>query len=334
MEISIIVPTRNIEKYIARSLESIKAQTFKDWECVIVDDASDDTTPQICRSFAEDDERFRIVSLSEASGVAIARNTGIREAKGRFVVFVDSDDWVEENYLQTLHDLITSHDVDMAQCGFFIEKKRHTYEVSGVDATTILNREEALFELLHNGKVHSALWSKIFKREKISPSMPRHKTYEDMYAMTEWIDNMDKIILDPGLIYHYRQRKSSIINSNFAQNKIDYLNACKFRGDFISNLFPEKFNDEQKNAFLIKHAVNTAKMIARHEKYQSKRRKCILEISDFIKPLPLKPHETLSKKTVKRARMIKKRPLYFLFTLNLLEKFNVRSKAKKDDMFE
>lgn len=334
MEISVILPSHNIEKYIATSLDSIRLQTFKDWECVIVDDGSTDSTIDICQSFVDKDPRFRILKIEKPSGVAQARNIGIQNAKGKYIVFVDSDDWVEPDYLQTLHSLITDNDVDMVQCGFFIEKKAHTYRENPVTENTFLSKDEALWEAFNNGKVHSALWSKIFKREVVEASMPEKKTYEDMYAVTSWLNNMQRILLAPQIIYHYRQRKSSIINSNFARNKLDYLNACIFRSQFMQSLYPDTFDESKKTAYIHQHGVNTAKVIARNEGSYRKKKECILEISRILNTLPFPEEEGMRKKTLKRAKKLRNHPLLFLNSLSFLSLFNIRAFLKRKDLFE
>ena len=91
--VSIIVPTYNVEKYISQTLESILSQTFKDWELVITDDCSTDSTVELIKQFAVKDERIKLYILSHNSGAAIARNNSIDKASGRFIAFLDSDDW-------------------------------------------------------------------------------------------------------------------------------------------------------------------------------------------------------------------------------------------------
>ena len=101
--VSIIVPVYNVEKYIRRCLDSIKDQTFKDFECILIDDGSPDNCPVICDEYAKIDSRFIVIHQKNA-GVSAARNAGLDAAKGEWVCFVDSDDWVEENYLQELEN--------------------------------------------------------------------------------------------------------------------------------------------------------------------------------------------------------------------------------------
>jgi len=101
-KISIIVPVYQVEKYLRRCLDSIVAQTFTDWECILVDDGSPDNSGKICDEYAEIDNRFRVFH-QENAGVSAARNKGLDEAKGEWITFVDSDDYIEEDYLQSFN---------------------------------------------------------------------------------------------------------------------------------------------------------------------------------------------------------------------------------------
>ena len=101
-KISIIVPVYQVEKYLRRCLDSIVAQTFTDWECILVDDGSPDNSGKICDEYAEIDNRFRVFH-QENAGVSAARNKGLDVAKGEWITFVDSNDYIEEDYLQSFN---------------------------------------------------------------------------------------------------------------------------------------------------------------------------------------------------------------------------------------
>lgn len=124
-KISIIIPVYKVEKYLRRCLDSIVAQTFTDWECILIDDGSPDNSGKICDEYAANDERFRVFH-QENQGVSAARNKGLDEAKGEWIGFVDSDDWVENIYLSLLYDTAQSKDADMIITGSILtdgEKK-------------------------------------------------------------------------------------------------------------------------------------------------------------------------------------------------------------------
>ena len=114
--ISIIVPIYNVENYLAECLDSLLKQTYTDWQAILVDDASTDHSLAIARQYAERDNRFRVKHLPTNGGLSVARNEGLKEANGEWVTFVDSDDWLQPEFLATL--LSCSVDADIVQSGY------------------------------------------------------------------------------------------------------------------------------------------------------------------------------------------------------------------------
>ena len=101
MKFSVVVPIYNVEKYLNKCVESILNQTYKDFELILVDDGSPDHCPEICDEYAERDARVRVIH-KENEGLVAARNTGIKEAKGEYICYVDGDDWIANNLLETV----------------------------------------------------------------------------------------------------------------------------------------------------------------------------------------------------------------------------------------
>lgn len=117
--VSIIVPVYNVEKYLRICLDSILAQTFTDWECILVDDGSTDKSGEICDEFVQRDPRFRSFHKRNG-GVSSARNMGLAEVRGEWVTFMDSDDWVESYFLSTITSYIKNDNWDCVKWGYFI----------------------------------------------------------------------------------------------------------------------------------------------------------------------------------------------------------------------
>ncbi len=115
-QISIIVPIYKVEKYLRRCLDSIINQTFTDWECILIDDGSPDNSGKICDEYAEQDERFMVIHQKN-QGVSVARNMGLDTAKGEWITFVDSDDWVDEKYLALLYENAKQKNADVVITG-------------------------------------------------------------------------------------------------------------------------------------------------------------------------------------------------------------------------
>ncbi|MBP3763634.1 MAG: glycosyltransferase family 2 protein [Bacteroidales bacterium] len=133
MTFSVIIPAYNASRYIERCIESVKTQVFTDFECIIVNDGSTDSTLEVCRPLIANDSRFILID-SENEGVSSARNKGLERALGEYVLFVDADDWVEPSWLQELS--LQCHGVDIVQFDFFeagIDTKKELHIDSNVD---------------------------------------------------------------------------------------------------------------------------------------------------------------------------------------------------------
>ena len=126
--ITIIIPVYNGEKNIERCLKSIQEQTFIDFEAIIINDGSIDNTEYFVKRIIKNDKRFKLISLKNC-GVSNARNQGLNKAKGNYVMFVDSDDWLEKNALQVLYDKMIKNKCDVVKCGY-----KKTYPKKSIDA--------------------------------------------------------------------------------------------------------------------------------------------------------------------------------------------------------
>ena len=169
-KISIIVPVYKAEKYLRRCLDSIIAQTFTDWECILIDDGSPDNSGKICDEYAASDKRFRVIH-QENQGVSAARQKGLDNCIGEYVIHTDPDDWVEKDFLNKMFERAQLTDADMVMCDFNRIYKDKTILYS--QKPTSFDCEDIINDLL-NGKLWGITWNKLIKREcivkYISPS--------------------------------------------------------------------------------------------------------------------------------------------------------------------
>ena len=140
-KISIIIPMYNAEKYIARCLESVINQSFNDIEIIIVNDGSTDKSLEICRKYAEVDERIVILN-KENNGVSVARNQGMNVATGEYVMFVDSDDWIDESMCQDLYKRISECNADICFCNNIKEYGNKSEYIDFGDSKDVINLDE------------------------------------------------------------------------------------------------------------------------------------------------------------------------------------------------
>ena len=166
-KISIIVPVYNVEKYLRRCVDSILAQTFTDFELILVDDGSKDNSGAVCAEYAEKNSRV-IVIHKENGGVSSARNAGLERANGTYIMFCDSDDFVTQSWTQKLYQLISKDEVDLAVCRYRKVSSgdmSHSYEPIMPPSCTIMQRCQC-FDIWRMGIMQS-VWNKIFKRSII-----------------------------------------------------------------------------------------------------------------------------------------------------------------------
>lgn len=228
-KISVVVPIYNVEKYLDKCIESILGQTFSDFELILVDDGSPDRCPQMCDDWAEKDERIRVIH-KENGGVVDARNRGIAQAIGEYTAFVDSDDWVEPEFLQTLYCEITKQNADMVQCAYQRVSPGEVRTFSGEPITLDREKIETLLlpeiaadklKLLNN-----SLCNKLYRTELLKKTIylldKRILMGEDFlqnFAVAGYCRKI--VVLDTKPLYNYRFNEGSATSCYRVQYKFE-----------------------------------------------------------------------------------------------------------------
>lgn len=227
MKISVIVPVYKVENYLRRCIDSILAQTYRDFELILVDDGSPDSCGMICDEYAADDNRVSVIH-KENGGLSDARNAGLDVASGEYVLFVDSDDYIEETLLETVAPLLTSEDV-LVGFNFYVENEIQNKSVKSrgrVSRMTFENSYDRLHficnELL-DYRTPWNVWSKIYSRSIIEKYHLRfednNRIYaEDMYFNLAYFPYVKEFIPISEILYHYIVRSESITGKTI--NKI------------------------------------------------------------------------------------------------------------------
>ena len=169
--ISVIVPVYNVEKYLSQCLDSILAQTFKDFECICVNDGSTDGSLDILQEYAKKDDRIKII-IQENKGLSAARNVGIREAIGQYISFVDSDDWVDKNYLQILYRTIENTNSEVVVCNYekYYEKE-DKFSSNIFPQGSKISCNDNLSLKISKGYTQPTVWTKIIKMKLLKEKM-------------------------------------------------------------------------------------------------------------------------------------------------------------------
>ena len=230
--ISVLVAVYNVDKYIAKCLDSLLNQTYKNIEIIIVDDGSTDNSKKICNEYAQKDSRIKLYEI-EHGGLSKVRNYGISVAKGNYIYFVDSDDYLDNDILETLYRNIKKENADISCCSFYEVFKNKVVKKNLKDEYFIMNSRESIIKSFQDDGLGVYAWNKLFKRELFNNiEFPLGKRSQDRFIMYQVFDKCQKIVYQSVCKYYYLQRKDNasmnlaIINTDSIEaslNAIDYL---------------------------------------------------------------------------------------------------------------
>lgn len=226
--ISVIVPIYNVEKYLHKCLTSLKEQSFENFDVFMIDDGSDDKSGDIARGFAKKDSRFNYTHI-ERSGVANARNVGVAKADGEFIAFVDSDDFVEKDYLQTLYRAAVENNCKISSCNyciFYEEKplKEHKVRVRKL-RTGVYSRDKYLTQVIRDWSVRSYLWNKLWHRSLFDDNNIAFPNmyFEDIATVARLVFHTNSVAVVDKPLYHYTVRSNSIMTTIKVEKINDYI---------------------------------------------------------------------------------------------------------------
>lgn len=233
-KISIIVPIYNVEDYLPRCIDSILAQTFSDFELILVDDGSPDNCGEICDEYAKKDDRI-VVIHKENGGLADARNAGIAVAKGEYFGFIDSDDWIDPNMYQVLYNIATKNDADISECSFAQCSDNITINQPQKIVEKEFTKEDAIIQL-YSGDVYGTIvvWNKLYRNVLFNElKFQTGKICEDQYIIPKLFYSANRIVSCDYIGYYYFYRENSIMNSGFSAKRLDAVRAFKDTRDFL-----------------------------------------------------------------------------------------------------
>ena len=262
-KISVIVPAYNVEKYIEESLNSIINQTLKDIEIIIINDGSTDKSTEIINEISRNDSRVIVINQKN-SGVSKARNIGMMLAKGDYISFIDSDDYIETDMLEKMYRAAEKYDCDIVQCNYAIDNNGERREVVQNIKPNKLLKENEIIEYIKTGLIDGSLatyvWNKIFKRQFLRDNDLMFKEdlnmFEDWYFIMDIITYTKKMIFLPENLYNYRIAPNSLSRKyiynhedlilNLQSAKLNYiklwnLNINPYKSKYIISLYDDLF---------------------------------------------------------------------------------------------
>lgn len=233
--ISVIIPVYRVEKYLDECVASVTAQTYPDLEIILVDDGSPDNCPQMCDVWAERDSRIKVIH-KQNGGLSDARNVGIDAATGKYIAFVDSDDYIKPEMMEKLLAELIRTDADIVSCGI-----QNTGESTGSwgKQNFVGTSEEILKKLYHETTYPVAAWNKLYSRNCWRElRFPVGKLCEDAFTTYQLVHNAGRIAMISDALYCYRIRPESIMTSSFSPKSMNEEEAWRCNYQFVEKHYP------------------------------------------------------------------------------------------------
>ncbi len=315
-KITVIIPVYNVEKYVNRCIESVVNQKYKNLEIILIDDGSPDGSSAICDEWTQKDTRIRTIHKKN-EGISAARNSGIDIATGDYFCFIDSDDYVAEDFVESLYNSIISNDADVAVCDFLevnddtgnISQKPEKERLVGNTCTG----KEYIDKYINNDDLfYGVVWNKIYKRNLFSDlKFIKGKNFEDAFIIPQIFAKCKKVNCISKPLYFYLRRDGSI-TGHFSLKHLDFLEAQDFKINFfIKNnwnelLCPSLVNLLNAAIFVYKNARNS-KTLSKNDT------KCLIDST--IRVMNAKAKLFLSSKDIKLKHKIRFLRYYFRMIL-------------------
>lgn len=252
--ISVIVPVYNVEKYIHRCIDSIIEQTYENTEIILVDDGSPDNCPKICDEYEKKDKRIKVIHKKNG-GLSDARNVGIEASKGKFICFIDSDDYIEKNYIKKMYESIIKNNSDIAICNYnrVYYDKTMPCEVNEFNTINFIT---------------PAAWNKLYKKDLFKNiKYPVGMYYEDLGTIPKLLMSGIKYCFVEDYLYNYIQNTNSIMHKS--NDKI--FDIYKVLENNISYAKKNKNYDKYKRnielAYVFHVLIGTSYRASSHEKF-------------------------------------------------------------------
>lgn len=222
-KVSIVIPVYNSEEYLEECLESVITQSYKNIEIILINDGSTDNSLNICYKFKKKDSRIKIINKKN-TGVSDARNIGIINSTGNYIVFVDSDDYCEKSMVDTIIKNINDNDLLIFSYNKVCKKQRVKYNFEKIE----INKENIESKIIDNDRIGGYLWNKVFKCSIVKENNLKFDSNitfgEDLLFVFEYIKKTKKILYIKETLYNYRIRKYSKTNDFLLQKDFSMLN--------------------------------------------------------------------------------------------------------------
>ena len=240
-QISVVVPIYNVEKYLRKCLDSIVGQTYKNLEVILVDDGSTDTSGKIADEYAERDKRITVIH-KENGGLSDARNAGIEIATGTFITFIDSDDYIDREMIDVLHNCAEGFTADFVTCRRikFTDESIPEEKNSGHIQYHVIDHKNQMREFLRGEEFSTTAWGKLYKTSLFNEiRYPFGRLHEDVFTTYKLVHIAQKIVCTSFYGYYYRMNEKSITHSAFSVRTLDAIEGKIQLRDFLNEHYPD-----------------------------------------------------------------------------------------------
>ena len=248
--ISVIIPVYNVEQYVGRCIESVINQTYKMLEIILVDDGSTDMSGEICDDYSVKDSRIKVIHKKNG-GLSDARNAGIREFTGKYVTFIDSDDYISTHMINDMMDILLRENAEIIQCNFIEGEKGGCYfpTEGGYDVYD----NHAIFEL---NETKISVCGKIYNRRLIENHFfPKGRKNEDEFYTYKCLYESNRTVLLHRQLYYYYKRPGSIMHSHSSRLNLDVIDAYNERELYFKEKNEKRLYDITVKEKLIREAM-------------------------------------------------------------------------------
>lgn len=240
--ISVVVPVYNVEQYLTRCIESILNQTYNNFEIILVDDGSPDSCPQICDKYKE--KRNVSVIHQKNKGLSAARNAGIKMAKGKYICFIDSDDYINPNMISVLYNNLINYNCEISCCGHADIYESGNVTKNNRNKIKKYSSKEALRIFMYTNEIDVVAWNKLYSKELFEDVIYEEgKLFEDHLTTYKLLAKAKNIVNTTQPLYYYCKRKTSIGGVEFSEKNYQLKAAIDVERNFILGKYPELERD-------------------------------------------------------------------------------------------
>lgn len=334
-KVSVIVPIYKVEPYLRRAVDSILHQTYHNLEIILVDDGSPDQCGKICDDYAKEDNRISVIH-KENGGLSDARNAGLDAAGGEYIVFVDSDDFIAEDYIETLMQCLKKYDADVAMCSYAVTDSvgydDSIFKAAQDDTVEVCDRRELLnnlYDANHKDATYFIVsWNKIYKASLWKDvRFPKGRIHEDEATTYKIYDRAEKGVYLHRPLYGYFTAPSSITRARFNVKRLQWMDALDDRIAYFGNKIDVLLKDEQ-NRNCLQNRESDRKEVQQEKEFLEKQIACCKRAradASIHYYYPLKEELPAERKAAKRLKSYvwqewkeTKNPGYLIFSVSAL----------------